>query len=714
MLAGGAGWSRADQGASPTTLKAHGVEVRVWRDGLRYEIRGANGAVPAHARSGLQLGVEDANVVSVKNKAADSVVVTAETKSGARAKVAIHILPHEVEFTVTPEQNDEAILLRSGGAAPGFGLGDHAVVGRKEFDTDVTGYDNEHFLSGQGLSRLVSNFVIYPKSGFAFLVWDPQMKIVRTTEQESAQGVRDANGPVRFTYFLGTPREIYRAYLAARNNSAYPVMLPKYRFFGVGWEAFGALGWDTNQKTITESVDRYLALGYPLEWMVVGSGFWPNEEDKFHATTSFGMWDAARYPQPREFIKHFRDKGLLFFLGLRISFLTDGPFSAEGVTNGYFLQKDGKAQIFKLAWPKTPCYLLDAQNPKAVDWYLRLVKKWTDYGVDGFKEDLYGYGGYGLRDDKLDPVNQALMRAGIYVMGRNEYLGSPADLHRINDFNYNQNQDRGPVNALALAYTSLPLIYPDIVGGTFGEHRFDTTVTLRMKTYMMRNAQWASVHSSMGMGQPPWSFHDEQVSRVMLDAAKLHERLHPYLYSQAVRWFHDGYPWTMAPLPVAYPQDSNTYGRENEKMRGYEWMIGDALLAAPLYGNDYETATSRDIYLPAGVWMDYDTGQRYDGGRVLKNFPLPVGKTPLFVGGTGIVVENRGGRLVCRVYPVTKNSQTEFWDRDGKTESRIEVKVKDWEHAKAIQAKTKQSAAGKWVEHAFEFPIEPGVTYEVH
>ena len=61
-----------------------------------------------------------------------------------------------------------------------------------------------------------------------------------------------------------------------------------------------------------------------------------------------------------------------------------------------------------------------------------------------------------------------------------------------NDFNYNQNQDRGPVNALAFAYSAFPFVYPDIVGGTFGEQRFSAERTLRMETYMMRNAQWAA------------------------------------------------------------------------------------------------------------------------------------------------------------------------------------------------------------------------------
>ena len=323
----------------------------------------------------------------------------------------------------------------------------------------------------------------------------------------------------------------------ARNQFGYPVFKPKYEFFGVGWEAFGALAWDTNQQTVKENVDRYLAAGYPLAWMVVGSGFWPHEGDRFHETTSFGLYDKTLYPDPASFIAYFHSKGLKFFQGLRTTFITDGPFSAEEVKDRYFVEQDGQAQVFQFGWPKSPTYFLDWTKPQAVSWYADLVRRWTAFGVDGFKEDVYGFGKYQLGDDKLDPVNQALMRERLYVMGRNNYLGSPADLHRINDFNYDQNQDRGPVNALALAYSGLPLVYPDIVGGTFGERRFNLEVTPRMRTYMMRNAQWASLHSSMSMGQGPWTMGDPQVDQAMLEAARLHDRLQPYLYTQAVRFY---------------------------------------------------------------------------------------------------------------------------------------------------------------------------------
>jgi alpha-glucosidase (family GH31 glycosyl hydrolase) len=489
--------------------------------------------------------------------------------------------------------------------------------------------------------------------------------------------------------------------------------MPKYEMFGVGWEAFGALGWNTNEQTDRESVDRYLALGYPLEWVVIGSGFWPAKPDDLHETTSFGMFDDVRYPTPKSFIQHFHDEGLKVLFGLRITFITTGPYSVEGVKNHYFLEENGQPRVFKTGWPALPCYLLNAQSPQAVDWYMGLVAKWKAFGVDGFKEDFYGFGPYDLRDDKVDPINKRLMAEGDDLIERNGYIASNGDLQRINDFNYDQDQDRGPVNSLALAYSGLPLVYPDIVGGTFGEKRFNTGETPAMGAYMMRNAQWAALHSSMSMGQPPWTFKNPQVGEVMLKAAVTHERLHPYIYSQAVRFIHDGYPWTMTPLPVAYPNEEGVYGRENRSVRGYEWMIGDALLATPLYGDDYATAETRDVYLPEGKWMDYETGEIASGPTILKSFSLPVAKTPLFVGGTGIVFEQQGGGVVARVYPINPRGRTEFWSADGKTRSAVELRVQDWEHIKVTDATTHHTVAFRQVRFAAEFPLIPGHAYLV-
>jgi len=640
------------------------ITLKISQQHMRYgfEVEGKRVLLP-DPRAGILLGGSPVTITSTAKCNAVHCVLNGLSEVGGRLKVSITIEPHHVEMLAEPHHLGDEIRFVTGGAAPAYGLGDHAVeqklfstLPNKQYNTDVTDFADDRFLSGQGQTRLVSNFVIYPKQGFAVLLIDPTMKIVHTSAAQIVQGVVHAPAQVYLHYFFGTTHEIYAAYQKAREHAGYKVFMPKYEAFGVGWEAFGALAWDTDQSTVTKSIDHYLADGYPLRWAVIGSGFWPSSPE-MNETTSFGLWNAQKYPDPKKFVQHLHDENLKVMMGLRITFITTGPFAAEGASHEYFLKEEGVAKAFTGGWPKLPYYLLDAHNPAALNWYMGLVKRWQDYGIDGFKEDFYGYGKYNLRDDKVDPTNDRLMGEHQLVIERNGYLSSNGDLHRINDFNYDQNQDRGPVNALAFAYSGFPLVYPDIVGGTFGESHFSVARTPQMETYMMRNAQWAALHSSMGMGEPPWSFRTP-VAKVMLNAAKLHAMLAPYLFSNARRFAVDGYPWTMTPLPIAFPNDDAVYGRENATDRGYEWMIGDALLATPLYGEDYATANSRNIYLPDGQWMDFDTGQLYPGHQTLKNFALPPGKTPLFVGGSGVVLEDLDGVMKVCIYPVAQEAGT--------------------------------------------------------
>lgn len=708
--------------APPIKLSSGRLTLTIIPVNARYGFQAAGSQIVApDGKAGILLAGSPVSITSTNRCASSSCELQGVSAAGRRMQVSVTLTAHDVVIVAAPEHPGDEVRFVTGGAAPAYGLGDHAVeqklfstLQNKQFNTDVTGFADDTFLSGQGRTRLVSDFVIYPKQGFAELLIDPTRKIIHTSEEQIVQGVVHSPAQVRLHYFFGTMHEIYAAYLKARIDSGYKMLMPKYEAFGVGWEAFGALAWDTDQRTVTQSIDHYLADGYPLRWAVIGSGFWPSAPE-MHETTSFGQWDHTKYPDPKGLVQHLHDEKLKVLLGLRITFITTGLFAPEGVSHDYFLKEDGKAKTFTGGWPKLPYYLLDAHNPAALDWYMALVKRWQDYGIDGFKEDFYGYGKYDLRDDKVDPTNDRLMAEHQLVIERNGYLSSNGDLHRINDFNYDQNQDRGPVNALAFAYSGFPLVYPDIVGGTFGESHFAVDRTPAMERYMMRNAQWASLHSSMGMGEPPWSF-STPVASVMLAAAQLHGRLAPYLFSNARRFAADGYPWTMTPLPVAFPDDAGAYGRENATDHGYEWMIGDALLATPLYGQDYATANTRDVYLPEGQWMDFDTGKLYAGRQTLKNFALPPGKTPLFVGGSGVTIENLDGVAKVCVYPVARSATAMLTLPDSEQPLTVEVKGLPpgaaWPGIRVRDAKGRQipvSAEGR----GFAFIPRPGERYTV-
>jgi hypothetical protein len=229
---------------------------------------------------------------------------------------------------------------------------------------------------------------------------------------------------------------------------------------------------------------------------------------------------------------------------------------------------------------------------------------------------------------------------------------------------------------------------------------------------MMRVAQFDSVNPSMAVGMGPWNFGSAQVEQVMLAAAQLHARLHPYIYSAAMDAYETGFPWTMAPLPLAFPNDQQVYGRENTAVRGYQWMFGPSLLACPLYGNDYATATARDVYLPAGKWMDYDTGEIHVGPKLLKDFALPVGKTPLFVGGKGVLVlrDLKDNSLRAAVYPIANNSIYRFTHKDGTTRTRITNANSSWDNLTVIDTTKNKPVAFEQEDKtgAIRFAITPG------
>lgn len=718
-------------------------QIKIDKEGFRYAIMKADGKeiAKAHKVSGLLISKNDNDPVQISRvelytSDEDQVVFTVETQEGLKANVNLHLHAAYFKLAVSPQEEGKYfILARTSGISPAYGLADHGAQGNGKLDKDVRCSDN---LTGlalrpmRGDHRMISNFAIFPQVELAQVNMEPGDKIVRFTREENAQGSMNVRSLPSFYYFVGTPKEIYQSYLDVRNAEGYKVFKPKYAWFDVGWEAFGALAWSTNYKTVTENVNQYLAYGYPLRWMVVGSGFWPSsskefdehgtpyssdsdseEAKKLQATTSFGMWDPELYPNPKEFINYFHDKGLVFIIGLRIGFIPGGPFTDEGLANDYFIKNDsGEAALFKAGFPKSPIHLLDTKNPTAVDWYVNLSQKWMDYGVDGFKEDLFNYP-QTLPDDLIDPVNRALMEKGVYIMARNNYLGSPADIHRYQDFNYNQPQDRGPLNGLAYAYSGFPYVYPDIVGGTgLATGRFGDVPKEKMRIYLMRYAQYAALNPSMSFGYGPWLF-DEETNRVALEAARLHDRLLPYIYDAALDAYETGYPYTLTPLPIAYPDDPQVYHLADSTRRSYQWLIGESLLATPLYGNDYATANGRDVYLPKGKWMDYDTGELYEGPTTLRDFPLPIGKTPLFVGGKGIVIEQKEGVLKARVYPLTSQVEMEFKDKDGETVSRISIEEPDWTNPDIFQASTAEKVSYAKVNHAFEFTLLPGQDYLV-
>jgi len=99
--------------------------------------------------------------------------------------------------------------------------------------------------------------------------------------------------------------------------------------------------------------------------------------------------------------------------------------------------------------------------------------------------------------------------------------------------------------------------------------------------------------------------HNEQVEPICRKYLELRYRMLPYLYSAVRQCTATGMP-VMRALWLHYPDDSNAIQRSDE----YLW--GRNILVAPVVEKG---ATSRKIYLPRGVWCDFWTGEKIEGGR---------------------------------------------------------------------------------------------------
>jgi len=692
----------------------------------------------AHA---TDTGIHGIRVARVLQYGGDSLIARVTNTAGLTAKIRLRLGDDFFSMTLTPEGHtavSEQLYRIDFGAAPlspAYGLGDHGGFGAS---TDVTGFRDDDFGNRNNEHRFISTFTIFPAHNFAQVLFSEQTKRVAITPTENRLGVAAAKAATVY-YFFGTPKQIYQAYKQVKAVEGYPDLKPKYRFFELGYEAFGSLGWNTYQSSVEQDIAAYLEHGYLLKWAVVGSGFWKGERRKptEGATTSFGIWDDAatagrkdglpnpRYPDPQAFKDFFAGRDISLLLGLRINFKApkeyggfytpenDGKYMQEGLTKNYFTGgSDGKPETYRVNFPQGNVFLLDGGNPEAVEWYVAGADRW---GVDGFKEDLMLFDGKKLDNDaKLNKVNEALMDRGYLVMARNSAYSVAGDILRLEDTKHGFDQDRPLINGLNYAASGVSAVYLDIVAGKY----LEKPLTDDQKLYFVRNAMAVAVSPVMAMGYGPWHLESPTYEIAVKKAAHWHAAHAAYIYSEAVKGYHTGFPYAMTPLPLAFPHDSATYRLAGTQRRQYAWMLGESLLATPLYGNDYATAKTRSVYLPAGRWMDYETKQWFQGPTTLENYPFPLDKIPVFVGGKGVVIEQADQRYHARVYPTSDEPFTyRFYFPDGERAAVIHKSFAGWRPGKY---RIENRAAGQAqiiglddLQSSFAFPIEPAVEYHL-
>ena len=110
-------------------------------------------------------------------------------------------------------------------------------------------------------------------------------------------------------------------------------------------------------------------------------------------------------------------------------------------------------------------------------------------------------------------------------------------------------------------------------------------------------------------GKEPWRYPQE-IHSIMNDFLRLRHQMVPYLYTMNYQAWKDNMP-LITPVYYQYPNSFEVYGLKNQ------YFFGSELMAAPITTKciDHIARAKTNVWLPDSLWIDFFTGNVYDGGR---------------------------------------------------------------------------------------------------
>lgn len=396
-------------------------------------------------------------------------------------------------------------------------------------------------------------------------------------------------------------------------------------------------------------------------------------------------WDAKTFPEPREMLKRYHDRGLKICVWINPYIGQKSPLFREGMEHGYLLKRSN-GDVWQTDLWQAGMGIVDFTNPAAVTWYQEKLKTLLDMGVDCFKTD------FGERI----PVREIAYFDG----------SDPVKMHNYYPFLYNQavfellERERGVGEAVLFARSAAvgsqqfpahwggdcSASYPSMAetlraglslacaGFGFWSHDMGGFENTASADVYKRWCQFGmlSSHSRLhgsGSYRVPWLF-DEEACDVLRKFVKAKCALMPYLYRQAVKAHEEGIPM-MRPMFLEFPED-----RACETL-DRQYMLGDSLLVAPVFKESGEA----EYYLPEGTWYNLLTEAQAEGGRWHKErfdyFSLPLMLRPGSILAVGAHTERpdyafyEGVKLLVYLPEDHGKAETEVTDLDGHVVMRV-------------------------------------------
>ena len=397
-------------------------------------------------------------------------------------------------------------------------------------------------------------------------------------------------------FFFGTPKQILSEYTALTGRSPVPPLWS----FGL-W--MSRITYDSEQQ-VREVAAKLRQHRIPADVIHLDTGWFETDWRNDYRFSS------SRFIDPVKMIAELKAQGFHISLWQLPYFSAKNSLYAEIVAKGLHVRSENGRLPFEDA-------ILDFSNPEAVAWYQEKLAELLRMGVGAIKVDfgedapvngIYASGRTGWYEHNLYPLryNQAAAEITRHITGeaiiwaRSAWAGSQRyPLHWGGDAE-NTNSAMAATLRGGLSFGLSGFTYwSHDVGGFVAQPSVDL-----YRRWLAFGVLTSHTRCHGAPPREPWAYGETFIDDFRR-AVELKYRLMPYIYAQAVRSSAEGHPM-LRTLFFEFPEDPTSWLIEDQ------YLLGEALLVAPLFEDG---AKGRQVYVPPGTWIDYQTGRVYEGAR---------------------------------------------------------------------------------------------------
>ena len=396
--------------------------------------------------------------------------------------------------------------------------------------------------------------------------------------------------------FLGEPKDILSEYTALTGRSPVPPLWS----FGF-WMSRITYKSEDEVRAVAAKLRQHKV---PADVIHLDTGWF---ETDWRSNYEFSR---SRFRDPARMIADLKNQGFRVSLWQYTYFTPKNELFNELVSKGYIVKNESGSGPFEDA-------VLDLSNPAGISWYQEKLGKLLRMGVGAIKVDFgecaplsgqYHSGKSGLYEHNLYPLRYNKTVAEItkeitgdsIIWARSAWAGSQR-------YPIHWGGDAENTNS-AMAATLRGGLSFGLSGFTYWSHDAGGFVDRAPRDLYRRWLAFGVLTShTRAHGAPPrepWEY-DEALTEDFRRILGLRYSLMPYIYAEARDSSAKGFPM-LRTLFFEFPADKTSWLIDDE------YMFGENLLVAPLFE---EGKNTRQVYLPPGQWIDYQTGKAYPGAK---------------------------------------------------------------------------------------------------